>query len=131
MCSYLQKIGVANISIGISLMLHAPSCFKPICIRLFGEMLFLTSCYLLYKMPLYSIDYKFLFSCFILTPPLFHLPPKVFGCVWFVHIIIPNPTSANSTGGSAGDTADDVANADLSRLVDQQPTEPCVTYKRH
>ena len=45
----------------------------------------LTACFLINRMPFSSLNYKVHVSILFLDNPLFHIPPRIFGCVCFVH----------------------------------------------
>ena len=49
----------------------------------------LAACYLINRMPSFVIHDKISHSIIFPNQPLFCLPPRVFGCVYFVHILTP------------------------------------------
>ena len=49
----------------------------------------LASCYLINRMPSSVLHDQIPHSILLPTQPLFYLPPRVFGCVCFVHILTP------------------------------------------
>ena len=56
--------------------------------RFWGDAI-LAVCYLINRMPSSVLYYQISHSILLPTQPLFYLPPRVFGCVCFVHILIP------------------------------------------
>ena len=56
----------------------------------FGGDTILTACYLLNRMPSFVLSDQVPHSLFFPNQPLFCLPPRVFGCTCFVHILIPS-----------------------------------------
>ena len=49
----------------------------------------LTACYLINRMPSSTLNNQIPHSLLFPTDPLYHLPPRVFGCVCFVHDLTP------------------------------------------
>jgi len=45
----------------------------------------LTACYLINRMPSIVLDNQISYSVLYSKHNLFHLPPRIFGCVYFVH----------------------------------------------
>ena len=56
--------------------------------RFWGDAI-LATCYLINRMPSSVLHDQILHSILLPTQPLFCLPPRVFGCVCFVHILTP------------------------------------------
>ena len=55
----------------------------------FWEDAILATCYLINRMPSSVLHDQIPHSILLPTKPLFYLPPRVFGCVCFVHILTP------------------------------------------
>ena len=56
--------------------------------RFWGDAI-LAACYLINRMPSSVLHDQIPHFILLLTQPLFYLPPRVFGCVCFVHILTP------------------------------------------
>ena len=56
--------------------------------RFWGDAI-LATCYLINRMPSSALHDQIPHSILLFTQPLFYLPPRVFGCVCFVHILTP------------------------------------------
>ena len=56
--------------------------------RLWGDAI-LAACYLINRIPSFVLHDQIHHSILLPTQPLFYLPPRVFGCVCFVHILTP------------------------------------------
>ena len=56
--------------------------------RFWGDAI-LASCYLINRMPSSVLHDQIPHSILLPTQPLFYLPPRVFGCICFVHILTP------------------------------------------
>ena len=56
--------------------------------RFWGDAI-LAACYLINRMPSSVLHDQIPHSTLLPTQPLFYLPPRVFGCVCFVHILTP------------------------------------------
>ena len=87
-CAYTpQQNGVAErrnrhlVEIALTLLLH-----NKIPQRLWGDAI-LAACYLINRMPSFVLHDQIPYSILLPTQPLFYLPPRVFGCVCFVHIL--------------------------------------------
>ena len=89
-CAYTpQQNGVAErknhhlVETARTLLLHikAPQ-------RFWGDAI-LAACYLINRMPSSVLQDQISHSILLSTQPLFYLPPRVFGCVCFVHILTP------------------------------------------
>ena len=50
----------------------------------------LTACFLINRMPSSSLENQILHSIIFPHDPLFHISPKVFGCICFVHDLSPS-----------------------------------------
>ncbi|XP_031501801.1 retrovirus-related Pol polyprotein from transposon RE2 isoform X1 [Nymphaea colorata] len=85
-----QQNGIAErkhrqlLDMACTLMIH--SCVPA---QFWGDAI-LTACYLINRLPSSSIDNQIPIQVLYLDRPLFSLPPKVFGCTCFVHILGPN-----------------------------------------
>ena len=56
--------------------------------RFWGDAI-LAACYLINRMPSFVLHDQIPHSILLPTQPLFYLPPRVFGCICFVHILTP------------------------------------------
>ena len=89
-CPYTpQHNGVAErknrhlVEIARTLLLH-----HKVSQRFWGDAI-LAACYLINRMPSSVLHDQIPHSILLLIQPLFYLPPRVFGCVCFVHILTP------------------------------------------
>ena len=89
-CAHIpQQNGVAEhknhhlVETNRTLLLH---CHVPL--RFWGDTV-LTACYLINRMPSYVLHDQISHSLLFLDQPLYFLPPRVFGCTCFVHILTP------------------------------------------
>ena len=64
--------------------------------RFWGDAI-LATCYLINRMPSYVLHDQIPYSILLPTQPLFYLPPCVFGCICFVHILTPGQLFAKAT----------------------------------
>ena len=58
----------------------------------------LTACFLINRMPSFSLENQIPHSIVFPHDPLFHVSPKVFGCTCFVHDLSPPENSIPSNG---------------------------------
>ena len=88
-CPHTQQNGVAEsknrhlIETARTLLLHYHVPFR------FWEDAILTACYLINRMPSFVLHDQILHSLLFPDQPLYFLPPPVFGCTCFVHILTP------------------------------------------
>ena len=68
--------------------------------RRFWKDVIVAACYLIYYMPPSFLHDKIPHSILFLNQPLFCLPPRVFGCVCFVHILTPGQDELSAKPGS-------------------------------
>ena len=88
-CAYTQQNGVAErknrhlVETVRTLLLYykVPQCF-------WGDAI-LAACYLINRMPSVVLHDQIPHSILLPIQPLFYLPPRVFGCACFVHILTP------------------------------------------